>query len=94
MKDFNPKSGGGTEKQKKGSGATVEKRTKGSGGKDKQKKGSGRKSGVGGTPTSSCQTRNQKQAMDAPVAASTHRGNSGGSVDSWATQSWAMQTSP
>ena len=80
MKDFNPKSGGSTEKQKKGSGATVEKRTKGLGGKDKQKKGSGRKSGVTGTPTSSCQTRNQKQAMDAPVAASTRRGNSGGGL--------------
>ena len=48
------------------------------GGKDNQMKGSGRKLGVVGTPTSSCQTRNQKQAMDAPVAVSTRRGNSGG----------------
>lgn len=43
--------------------------------KDKPKKGSGRKSGVAGT-----QTRNQKQAMEAPVAASTRRGNSGGDL--------------
>ena len=78
MKYSNPKSGGGTEKQKKRSEATAEKRTKGSGGKDKQKKGLGRKSGVVDTPTFSCQTRNQKRAMDAPVAASTRRGNLGG----------------
>jgi len=78
MKDFNPKSGGGTEKQKKGSGATVEKRTKGAGGRINTRKDREGNLGVVGTPTSSCQTRNQRQAMDAPVAALTRRGNSGG----------------
>jgi hypothetical protein len=79
MKDFNPESGGHgkTKERIRGNGGKTNKRL---GGKDKQKKGLGRKLGVVGTPTSSCQTRNQKHAMDTPVAASTRRGNLAGDL--------------
>ena len=70
--------GGAREDKRKARGEKGKKEMLGGEGKTEEKLG--KEIGVGGTPTSFCYTKNQKNEMEAPVAESTHGGNSLGDV--------------